>query len=379
MTITTALKKFFLCFSIGILLNGCGADGGSGGSGSLSTSLIDSTTDEYRAVYVTIERIEVHIGDGDVGGGGWLTVAEPEQTYDLLELVNGNQAALGFATLDTGHYTQMRLYIGDTPSLREGDAHPYANYAIDLDDTVHELKIPSSAIKLVKRFDIIKDRTTGLILDFDAQRSVVKAGSSGQYLLKPTIKVLDTEENALIAGVVDDAEGPLEGAGVTAQKTDIENTEVMDQVVIHAGTLTDVMGGYMLYLDAGDYNVVAYRDGYEPQCQTYRAAMGSTGMVDFQLPLQEVDPGTVSGTLSVAGATEEQVVTVVFRLVNILCGDSSQDIVVKSLEIANGGSYSVELPLGTYRVVAATAGAATQWETIEVTANSETDKDFDFL
>ena len=379
MTITTALKKFVLCFCIGILLSGCGGDGGSGGSGNLSTSLIDSTTDEYQAVYVTIERIEVHIGDGDVGGGKWLTVAEPEQTYDLLELVNGNQAALGFATLDTGHYTQMRLYIGDTPSLREGDAHPYANYAIDLDDTVHELKIPSSAIKLVKGLDIIKDRTTGLILDFDAQRSVVKAGSSGQYLLKPTIKVLDTEENALIAGVVDDADGPLEGAGVTAQATDMENTEIMDPVLIHAGTLTDATGGYMLYLDAGDYNIVAYRDGYEPQCQPYSAAMGSTGgMVDFQLSPLEVDPGTISGTVSVAGAEEDQTVTVVFRL-EIQCGSDVQELVVKSVEIANGGSYSVELPLGTYQIVAATTDATTQSDVIDVTANSEIDKDFDFL
>jgi hypothetical protein len=38
-------------------------------------------------------------------------------------------------------------------------------------------------------------------LDFDASRSIVKAGSSGKWLLKPTIKVLDTEEYSVISGM----------------------------------------------------------------------------------------------------------------------------------------------------------------------------------
>jgi hypothetical protein len=35
--------------------------------GTLSTSLTDSSTDEYQAVYVTIARVEVHHD----GNGGW--------------------------------------------------------------------------------------------------------------------------------------------------------------------------------------------------------------------------------------------------------------------------------------------------------------------
>ncbi|MDL1978816.1 MAG: DUF4382 domain-containing protein, partial [Deltaproteobacteria bacterium] len=59
----------------------------------------------------------------------------------------------------------------------------------------------ASGIKILHGFDINKGQTTELILDFDASRSIVKAGSSGKWLLKPTIKVLDTEEYSVISGM----------------------------------------------------------------------------------------------------------------------------------------------------------------------------------
>ena len=56
--------------------------GGSDGTGTLSLSLSDATTDEYNAVYVTIEEVQVH-----KAGGTWQEVVFPQKTYNLLELV----------------------------------------------------------------------------------------------------------------------------------------------------------------------------------------------------------------------------------------------------------------------------------------------------
>ncbi|MCK7490916.1 MAG: DUF4382 domain-containing protein [Comamonadaceae bacterium] len=55
-----------------------------------------------------------------------------------------------------------------------GQAHPFANYVIDDSNDYHELKIPSgfqTGVKIVQGFEINENRTTELLLDFDASRS----------------------------------------------------------------------------------------------------------------------------------------------------------------------------------------------------------------
>jgi hypothetical protein len=93
------------------VLPSCGGGGGGGGgtvqTGTLSVGLTDASTDEYKAVYVTITEVQVHMG-----GGAWKVVGSPHKTYNLLDLVNGVREELGVAELNAGNYTQMRLIIG---------------------------------------------------------------------------------------------------------------------------------------------------------------------------------------------------------------------------------------------------------------------------
>jgi hypothetical protein len=115
----------------------CGGGGGSpAGTGTLNLGLTDASTDKYQAIYVIIAEVQVKKqGEGD-GEAGWETVVMPEQTYNLLDLVNGVIATLGVGELEAGQYGQMRLILGELPETLEtnilGHDHPYANYLIDL-------------------------------------------------------------------------------------------------------------------------------------------------------------------------------------------------------------------------------------------------------
>ena len=378
-----ALKVWRWAFSLFfmLILAACGSGGGSGssstgsGTGSLSLSLTDATTDEYEAVYVTIEEVQVH-----KTGDEWQVVASPNSTYNLLELVNGVREELGISELKTGDYTQMRLIIGDTPD--DGinilsESHPHANYIIDKSNEYHELKIPSgyqTGIKIVHGFKINKNETTELILDFDASKSVVKAGNSGQWLLKPTIKVLDTSECSIVSGKIVDSLGTLEGVLVSAQIYDPDAADPKDTVIVQASTVTDEIGLYTIFLQPGTYNIVAYKDGYSPACTRLIAGPDARYSKDFSLT--DALTGTVSGAVSIAGADPEQHVTLSFRQLTQCDGE---DIEVKSLNVANGGTYTVSLPEGAYVVVASTYGEGTLEDDIDITDGSDTELDITFF
>jgi hypothetical protein len=360
---------------------GCGGSG-SGSSGSLSLGLTDATTSEYQGVYVTIEEVRVHLGGNESEDSNWKVVASPRKTYNLLELVNGVREELGISKLDPGHYTQMRLIIGETPD--DGinifsESHPYANYIIDDTDSYHELKIPSgpqTGEKIVHGFDINQNETTELILDFDASRSIVKAGSSGKWLLKPTVKVLNTEDYAIIEGSItdDDAEPQaLEGVLVSAQ---IASSDV----VVQTSSITDEEGKYSLFVQPDTYTVVAYKEsdldapnGYDPACATVVADPGTVNTQDFSLTEAE-STGNITGTVNITGGSDEQHVTISFLQPPTF---ECNTLEVKSINVANGGMYTVTLPQGTYNVVASTYGYDNQEFDVDVTdIDAELDIDF---
>ena len=64
-------------------------------------------------------------------------------------------------------------------------------------------------------------------------------------------------------------------------------------------------------------------------------------------------------SVDISTASDEQHVTLSIRQ-TILCPDTDQQIEVKSINIANGGAYNINLPDGDYNFVASTYGYDTQ-------------------
>jgi hypothetical protein len=364
------LKQLIVLLAGMTLITACGGSGGgsdSGGSGTLSLSMTDASTDEFAAVYVTIDEVQFHLGGSEGSPNNWkpLTMQRSPITVDLLKLTNGVREQLGIINLPVGDYTQVRLIIGETPE----DANlPYANYVVDKSTpaNIYELKVPSgtnTGFKIVENFTVEDKQTLELVLDFDASRSVIQAGSSGQWLLKPTVKIGNLEDASIVKGrVTNGANGAVSNVIVSAQIYDATQADEKDKVLIEASTITDADGNYALFLKAGTYNIVATAEDRTPDFEkkTTLAGViydGTNNAVNFQLGGAIV--GNVTGTVLITGVGLENYATLSFRQVATF-GSTNEMIEVKSINVINGASYSINLPVGSYTLIASSFSYLTQ-------------------
>ena len=158
-------------------------------NGTLIIYLTDSSGN-FEAVNIVVSEVSVHMSDSD-SMSGWKTICDTIQHFDLLKLQNGATALFGKNQLIPGHYTQIRLKIGDGSNvIVEGDTFP--------------LVIPSgyqTGIKLNHQFTINAGEIYELLLDFDAERSIVQTGTY-EYKLKPVIRVVPQILSGSIKGIV---------------------------------------------------------------------------------------------------------------------------------------------------------------------------------
>jgi len=181
-----------------LLLAGLAACGGGGddvsfvgaSNGTLRLAVTDAPTCGYDAVNVTIQKVRVHKSStaSDTDSGWSEVVLNPARRINLLTLTNGVLDELGQTPLPAGKYTQLRMVLADNDSTR-----PLANSVLPTGGTETALKTPSgqqSGVKTNINIDIAANKMADFVLDFDACKSVVVAGNSGQYLLKPVVTVI---------------------------------------------------------------------------------------------------------------------------------------------------------------------------------------------
>ena len=145
-------------------------------AGHIQVYLTDAPGDIAEA-FVTVKRVELVPSGTD----SIVVLSDSTRRLDLLTLQNGVTETLADTTLPAGTYGQIRFIIGNDATIRLEDG------------STPQLKVPSgpqTGIKIVvPDFTVeTEEDTVQVTLDFNVEDSFVKAGRSGKYIFKPTVR-----------------------------------------------------------------------------------------------------------------------------------------------------------------------------------------------
>lgn len=206
--------------------------------------LVDAPGD-YEEVNIDLKDVMINRNDGD---SGWESVGNVQPgVYNLLDYTGGFEALIADAELPPGNINQIRLLLGNNNSIK-----------LHGSEDLLKLDTPSaqqSGLKLKVKAELMGGILYTFILDFDADKSIVKAGKSGKYNLKPVIRVTTEATSGAIIGKI----MPFE---YVASVSAYNQTDTIS-------TLTDSIGKFMLKgVLPGTYKLLVTPDtlsGFTPQ------------------------------------------------------------------------------------------------------------------
>jgi hypothetical protein len=327
-------------------LAACGGGGGgdaSSGDGSLRLALTDAPACGYENVWVTIEKVRVHksaSASDDDAGWSELTLS-PSRRVDLRTKTNGLLEELGTIPLPAGQYSQIRLVLASNSG--SGDT-ALANAVKPTGGALTALTTPSgqqSGLKLQAHFEVPTGQLADVVLDFDACRSVVKAGNSGKYILKPVISVMPR----IVTGI----------QGYVTTTLSLSSTTVaaqQDGVTIRS-TVPDTTGKFNIpYLPSGSYNLVVSSDGHATAVVTGIPTGTATTVVNGTTTAIAPPVSTmadVTGTVTLSSISGTTTVTTVLtdasaRALQALTGGPTIELGNQPVD-ATLGSYAFHLPV----------------------------------
>jgi len=161
-----------------------------GNTGTLTVRLTDapSLIDSIQRVDIFIERVdgrlavasdaEIAANVDNASAGGWVTLATPNASFNVLALRNGTTRTLHDASIPTGSYSAFRMVIDPSKSsvtLKNGRVLTRSSSPGILFPSANRSAIRVSPSRPVQ---ILGGRTANLIVDFDANTSIVQRGSS---------------------------------------------------------------------------------------------------------------------------------------------------------------------------------------------------------
>jgi hypothetical protein len=201
MAVSPAARASFLAIFTVLAVEGCGGGGGTDApaTGALSINMTDAPIDGASEVVVRFTGVELHRTNGET-----VTVdfGSSTKSIDLIKLQGGVTSALTQdSAVPAGSYDWMRLKVLASKNA-QGES-----YIKLLSGAQYPLWIPSGAetgLKLNRPFTVAQGSTTRLLVDFDIRKSVhAPPGQDPNYILRPTLRLLDQLQVGKIVATVD--------------------------------------------------------------------------------------------------------------------------------------------------------------------------------
>lgn len=144
--------------------------------GSLTVSLKDGPAD-YQEVNVEIESVEVYL-EG-LHNPGWFKLSTNKGTYNLLQFQESTILLGQSARLPSGRVSQIRITFGSNNTLKTNDTFHSLRLPVQPGEKKYSVVVPAG-------FQLNSNNALNLVVDIDAERSVIKK-SATDFLLDPIV------------------------------------------------------------------------------------------------------------------------------------------------------------------------------------------------
>jgi hypothetical protein len=180
----------------------------------------------YQEVNIDVVSVRVIINDS------LIILPTNAGIYNILDFVNGKDTLLVEDEIPAGYLSQIRLVLGEANSIKK-------------DGELYNMKTPSaqqSGLKLNVHEDIHPGISYAYVLDFEAEKSIVRTGN-GRHQLKPVIRVFTKAVTGTLKGVTWPPEAKAYISVINADDT--------------VGTAADTVTGEFMVrgLTEGTYNI----------------------------------------------------------------------------------------------------------------------------
>ncbi|MDQ2075736.1 DUF4382 domain-containing protein [Marinimicrobium sp. ABcell2] len=229
-------------------------------SGTFSLAITDAPIDHASHVYVAFSGVTLHPAEGDPVE----FMFEENRTIDLLAL-QGTQSEhlLNEENVPPGDYESIHIHVN---ASHDGVLDSYVEMN---DGTQLELGLEEeNQLNITQAFTVVADEHTDFTVDLDLRRSLILPEGETDALLRPSLRLVHTQQAGSIACTVDDllistvCENPdvslgavyiYEGADVTPMDVRNEDTDPLTTALV---VFEDDVYYYEAgFLPAGEYTV----------------------------------------------------------------------------------------------------------------------------
>ncbi len=175
--------------SLAMLLPSCsvspGSQGQAGATANFRLLVSDEPNDigDFSSLDVAISKIGVLAADSD----NWTEITvDPPQTVDLTILQGDNASAVWEGAIPSGNYTKVFVYVDNVTGVLAGSSGQSSTNAT--------VKLPGGKLQISKPFTV-SNVGGSAIVSFVFDITVIKAGESGKYILKPQVAASGVSKN----------------------------------------------------------------------------------------------------------------------------------------------------------------------------------------